>query len=136
MPVTNQEIIVDTKHHTIEQYSITNLNLTEWCHGEKSCIKTNLNPMNLMLVNKTIESIIFYSFKFILAPTFAALIPARRCSRFALACAAARRSTIIIIKKKQTKKLPFRESNMHANHFRFKVHRLNHSTTEATLLSL
>ena len=51
-----------------------------------------------------------------LAPTFAALIPARRRSRFALACAAAHRSTIIIIKKKNH---PCRESNMHTHPVRF-----------------
>ena len=40
----------------------------------------------------------------ILAPTFAAPIPKHRRSRFALACAAARRSTIIIINKNSNEK--------------------------------
>ena len=39
----------------------------------------------------------------LLAPTFAALIPAHQRLRFTLACAAARRSTIIIIKIKKNK---------------------------------
>ena len=72
---------------------------------------------------------LLYQNKLALAPTFAALIPARRRSRLPAPLRVATPSSSF--KKKNIR--PCRESNMHTENFRFKVHRLIHSATEAAL---